>query len=277
MVPADSRRVPRVPRYLGTTKRKNGIFIYAAVTLYGRPFQTVRLTLSYPPFHLPMSQSFRTGTPADDCGPATPSSPCGSPGLGSSDFARHYSRNHGCFLLLRVLRWFTSPGSPAYPMDSDMRDGCLHPPGFPIRISPDHSLLAAPRSFSQLTTSFFAYLRLGIHTHALSSLTIKSTSHTGTLLSRFLLVFSNARQIFCCQRSRLPLRQPANASRLPAADIHCLVGLGRIELPTSPLSGVRSSQLSYRPKSASGGAGRDRTGDLLNANQALSQLSYSPW
>jgi hypothetical protein len=28
-----------------------------------------------------------------------------------------------------------------------------------------------------------------------------------------------------------------------------LVGLGRIELPTSPLSGVRSSQLSYRPKS----------------------------
>ena len=26
-----------------------------------------------------------------------------------------------------------------------------------------------------------------------------------------------------------------------------VVGLGRIELPTSPLSGVRSSQLSYRP------------------------------
>jgi hypothetical protein len=82
-----------------------------------------------------------------------------------------------------------------------------------------------------------------------------------------------------------------------------LVGLGRIELPTSPLSGVRSSQLSYRPKPLRtadrgqrtakpsrptaalggspeqlqyGGAGRDRTGDLLNANQALSQLSYSP-
>ncbi len=26
-----------------------------------------------------------------------------------------------------------------------------------------------------------------------------------------------------------------------------LVGLGRFELPTSPLSGVRSNQLSYRP------------------------------
>ena len=28
-----------------------------------------------------------------------------------------------------------------------------------------------------------------------------------------------------------------------------LVGLGRFELPTSPLSGVRSNQLSYRPDS----------------------------
>ena len=102
----------------------------------------------------------------------------GSPGLGSSDFARHYFRNHGCFLLLRVLRWFTSPGSPRHPMDSDDGNGCSHPLGFPIRKSPDHSLLAASRSLSQLTTSFLAYLRLGIHTHALSSLTIKSTSHT---------------------------------------------------------------------------------------------------
>ena len=64
--------------------------------------------------------------------------------------------------------------------------------------------------------------------------------------------------------------------------LNSLVGLGRLELPTSPLSGVRSNHLSYRPLSApgraaeTGGAGRDRTGDLLNANQALSQLSYSP-
>jgi hypothetical protein len=28
-----------------------------------------------------------------------------------------------------------------------------------------------------------------------------------------------------------------------------MVGLGRVELPTSPLSGVRSNQLSYRPVS----------------------------
>ena len=116
--------------------------------------------------------------PLDYCGPATPSSPFESLGLGYSDFARHYFRNHGCFLFLRVLRWFTSPSSPRYPMYSDNGNGCSHPLGFPIRISPDHSLLATSRSFSQLIASFFAYLRQGIHTHALSSLTIKSTSHT---------------------------------------------------------------------------------------------------
>jgi hypothetical protein len=63
-------------------------------------------------------------------------------------------------------------------MYSDGGNRCSHRLGFPIRKSPDHSLLAASRSLSQLITSFFAYLRQGIHTHALSSLTIKSTSHT---------------------------------------------------------------------------------------------------
>ena len=35
-----------------------------------------------------------------------------APGLGSSAFARRYSRNHCCFLLLRVLRCFSSPRWP---------------------------------------------------------------------------------------------------------------------------------------------------------------------
>src|ERR1700683_1228706 len=41
---------------------------------------------------------------------------------------------------------------------------------------------------------------------------------------------------------RLALGQTAESSLLL-----CVVGLGRLELPTSPLSGVRSSHLSYRP------------------------------
>ena len=36
-------------------------------------------------------------------------------------------------------------------------------PGFPIRISTDQSLLAAPRGFSQRATSFIASWRQGIH------------------------------------------------------------------------------------------------------------------
>ena len=43
-----------------------------------------------------------------------------------------------------------------------------------------------------------------------------------------------------------------------------MVGLGRFELPTSPLSGVRSNQLSYRPKGKT--LGLDR---LYTMNQAI--------
>ena len=39
-------------------------------------------------------------------------------------------------------------------------------------------MIASPRGLSQLSTSFVAYLRQGIHTHALSSLTIKFTLDT---------------------------------------------------------------------------------------------------
>ena len=162
------------PALLRSHSKEDCIFTYAAVTLFGRPFQTVRLTLSYPSFH---SLSCRSPIrPADDCGPATPSSPCELLGLGCSDFARHYFRNHGCFLFLWVLRWFTSPGSLHTPMYSAYGNPCSHGLGSPIRIFPDHRLLAPPRDFSQLATSFFAYLRQGIPTHALSSLTIGMTA-----------------------------------------------------------------------------------------------------
>ena len=48
-------------------------------------------------------------------------------------------------------------------MCSDMNDCRLRQPGFPIRKSPDQSVFAAPRSLSQLTTSFIASYRQGIH------------------------------------------------------------------------------------------------------------------
>ena len=77
-------------------------------------------------------------------------------------------------------------------------------------------------------------------------------------------------------------RLHSNSLLITASLPERMVGPDGIEPSTSPLSGVRSSHLSYGPTLVktrvpnTGGAGRDRTGDLLNANQALSQLSYSP-
>ena len=48
-------------------------------------------------------------------------------GLGFSAFARHYLRNHYCFLLLWVLRCFSSPRSPLF----CKRYPGLHPDGLP--------------------------------------------------------------------------------------------------------------------------------------------------
>ena len=87
--------------------------MYGALTLFGRTFQTVPLTLPCNPFtSAALPDRLRPARTADVCGPTTPDSPFGivrfrlfrfrSPLLTESLF---------CFLLLRVLRWFTSPGS----------------------------------------------------------------------------------------------------------------------------------------------------------------------
>ena len=87
---------------------------------------------------------------------------CTHSGLGSSAFARRYLRNHSYFLFLRLLRCFSSPGSPPHDYGFIMRCVGSSYAGFPIQISPAHSLCAAPRSFSQLTTSFFGSQCQGI-------------------------------------------------------------------------------------------------------------------
>jgi hypothetical protein len=73
--------------------------------------------------------------------------------------------------------------------------------GSPIRTSPDHRMLASPRGFSQLATSFFAYLRQGIPTHALSSLTIKLTPHTECLVRAFQRHQTRSRLFFTLARA----------------------------------------------------------------------------
>ena len=83
-------------------------------------------------------------------------------GLGSSTFARHYSQNRSYFLFLRVLRCFSSPGSPHIPIYSVYDTTTLLVVSSLIRISTDLGSFAAPRSFSQLVTSFFGAMYQGI-------------------------------------------------------------------------------------------------------------------
>ncbi len=125
------------------------IFAYVAITLYGPSFQRA-------------STNHRIGN-STVAGPTTPASPEGETGLGCCDFARHYFRNRGFFLFLQVLRWFTSLGllAPDYGFIGPYEGFTLM--GFPIRKSPDQSLLAAPRGLSQLATSFIAVFCQGIH------------------------------------------------------------------------------------------------------------------
>jgi hypothetical protein len=52
-------------------------------------------------------------------------------GLGSSAFARHYLRNHSCFLFLRVLRCFSSPGYLRHAYVFSMRYWPMTTSGFP--------------------------------------------------------------------------------------------------------------------------------------------------
>ena len=84
---------------------------------------------------------------------------CTHTGLGSSGFARRYSRNRCFFLFLRLLRCFSSPGSLRTPMDS------VHGTrGFLVWVSPFRHLRingylllpAAYRSLSRLSSALSA-------------------------------------------------------------------------------------------------------------------------
>ena len=81
------------------------------------------------------------------------------PGLGSSAFARRYLRNHFCFLFLRLLRCFSSPGSPCIPIDSVCSTWSLSrwvAPFRYLRIIVYLPLPAAFRSLSRLSSALSA-------------------------------------------------------------------------------------------------------------------------
>ena len=70
-----------------------------------------------------------------------------TPGLGYSAFARHYLRNHCCFLFLQVLRCFSSLRSPLN-LGNDSSSHWVPPFGNP-RVNGYLHLTAAYRSLSR--------------------------------------------------------------------------------------------------------------------------------
>lgn len=106
MVPAGSRRIPRVLRYSGGGPARLSV----SPTGLSPSTAGVSTPLGYasPGFLRPLLLPRRARRHA--------------PGLGSSAFARHYSRNRSLFLLLRVLRCFGSPGCPRTAMCSPCGD-----------------------------------------------------------------------------------------------------------------------------------------------------------
>ena len=84
---------------------------------------------------------------------------CSHVGLGSSAFARRYLRNRVFFLFLRLLRCFSSPGSPPYVMDWRMDDRgslCRVSPFRHPRIVGYVLLPGAFRSLSRLSSALSA-------------------------------------------------------------------------------------------------------------------------
>ena len=127
-------------------------YLYGIITLYDVPFQKLPIFYgSYLEVLLPRICRNKSG-------------------LGYFLFARHYLGNRFFFLFLRVMRCFSSPGSPDSTIDSYYRNTTLLVLSSLIRISADLRSFATPHSFSQLVTSFFGAMYQGILLYALCSL-----------------------------------------------------------------------------------------------------------
>ena len=153
--------------------------------------------------------------------------------------------------------------------------------GFPIRRSSDQSSFAAPQGLSQRTTSFIASQRQGIHQMLLRHLIAlmidvralgkRADTNIEKTCSR------DFSQKHCLPN--IPGQRPCGAeagwrTRCLTNRVYSLFTISNIRAPL--LVQKAGANLCDTGQTVNGGARRDRTDDLLNANQALSQLSYGP-
>ena len=125
MVPADSCRISRVPHYSG--------YCSTSIPSRIRDFHPLRLT--FPGYSASSYLVFLAVLQPRYCR--------NNFGLGFSAFARHYLRNHFYFLLLWVMRCFSSPRSPPDLRDVTFRDGLPH-----SEIRGSRDICSSPRLFA---------------------------------------------------------------------------------------------------------------------------------
>ncbi len=213
MVLVDSHRISPVPWYSGTLLG-HSLYTYRAITFYGAAFQAASISASGPVMQALQPRCGRNHT-----------------GLGCSPFARHYLGNHYCFLFLRVLRCFSSPGSlpRAYFIQHAMTG--LQPAGLPhSEIRGSMLVCSSPR----LIAAYHVLHRLSMPRHPpyalpyLSSAILHASSHrlfiTLSLTLYFYSLYTNT-YIVCateqssCQRTfTRPFRTTRRKFRLNFRD-----------------------------------------------------------
>ena len=136
MVPADSRRIPRVLRYSGAASLRLDGFGYGAVTLSGRisQYRSANVLINY--YRRSYNPAWCIATPAVWALPLSLATTRGIIIIFSSCGYLDVSVPHVRSALCAVTESL--------------------PPGFPIRTSAGRRVFAPYRRFSQLVTSFFA-------------------------------------------------------------------------------------------------------------------------
>ena len=145
MGPPVSHRVSRVPWYSGSQFASKACFMYRTFTFCGGVFQPASITC--------LNRFVLVHTPHR----------CTPMGLGSSPFARRYLGNRFFFLLLRVLRCFSSPGIPSSTYGLSTRYLEISLSGLPHSDTPGLMLAC---SYPRLIAAYRVLLRLLVPRHS---------------------------------------------------------------------------------------------------------------
>jgi hypothetical protein len=233
-------------------------FAYRTIAFFGPPFQVIRLGYRF----VTLRPSLHPGRiRSHDTGRTMHAGFNVRLGLGCFPFARRYSGNRFCFLFLELLRCFSSLRwlPPDYVFIRRMTRVCLA--GFPHSEIYGSTLIC---SYPKLIAACHVLHRLSTPRHppsTLTSLTRKPVLVKMPLRITLILLSKNVlespdyhwwrrpgsnRRPSPCKGDALPAELLPLFKILPDLFL-VLVGLARVELATSRLSGVRSNQLSYRP------------------------------